>query len=117
MVDSNASCLYIKYIKYIGKQQSTMVETMRATIYDDGVKRIKAKIEVPMDIEDVSNFVLHALSNNVVDLRSVQTLNKRELLQLAKDEVKNNGVNVNASVDNDTTVIVKNYVKQMVDYA
>ena len=77
MVDSNASCLYIKYI---GKQQSTMVETMRATIYDDGVKRIKAKIEVPMDIEDVSNFVLHALSNNVVDLGSVQTLNKRELL-------------------------------------
>ena len=25
---------------------------MRATIYEDGVKRIKAKIEVPMDIDD-----------------------------------------------------------------
>ena len=45
------------YIKYIGKQQSLMVLIMRATIYEDGVKRIKAKIEVPMDIDDVSKYI------------------------------------------------------------
>ena len=90
-----------------------MVTTMRATIYEDGVKRIKAKIEVPMDIDDVSKYILHALSNNVVDLHGVQRLNKRELLQLAKDEVRNNGVNINGSVDNDTRAIVTNYIEQM----
>ena len=110
MVDIKRSCLYIKYI---GKQQSLMVLIMRATIYEDGVKRIKAKIEGPMDIDDVSKYILHALSNQVVDLNAVQQLNKRELLQLAKDEVKQNGVNINGTVDNDTRVIVTNYIEQM----
>ena len=86
---------------------------MRATIYEDGVKRIKAKIEVPMDLEDVSRYVLHALSNNVVDLQAVQKLNKRELLQLAKEEVRNHGAGISGSVDNNTSVNVKNYVEQM----
>ena len=31
---------------------------MRATKYDDGVKRIKTKIEVPMCVDDVSNLSL-----------------------------------------------------------
>ena len=86
---------------------------MRATIYEDGVKRIKAKIEVPMDLEDVSRYVLHALSTNVVDLQAVQRLNKRELLQLAKEEVRMHGAGVSGSVDNNTSVIVKNYIEQM----
>jgi hypothetical protein len=88
---------------------------MRATKYDDGIKRIKAKIEVPMSEDDVSNFILSALTSNVVDLSAVQRLNKRELLQLAKEEVRINGTEaiVSESVDNDTKVIVRNYVKQM----
>ena len=86
---------------------------MRATIYEDGVKRIKAKIEVPMDLEDVSRYVLHALSTNVVDLQAVQRLNKRELLQLAKEEVRMHGAGISGSVDNNTSVIVKNYIEQM----
>ena len=88
---------------------------MRATEYKDGIKRIKAKIEVPLSELDVSNFVLSALTHNVVDLLQVQKLNKRELLQLAKEEIKGKGtesVNVD-TVDNDTQVIVRNYVKQM----
>lgn len=86
---------------------------MRATQYEDGVKRIKAKIEVPMDIDDVGNYVLSALKNNVVNITRVQELNKRELLQLAKEQVRDNGVNADYTMDNDATVIVRNYVKQM----
>ena len=46
---------------------------------------------------------------------SIQKLNKRELLQLAKEEVKEHGIKSISieSVDNDTKVIVRNYIKQM----
>ena len=88
---------------------------MRATKYEDGIKRIKTKIEVPMCVEDVSNYILSALTSNIVDLAKIQKLNKRELLQLAKDEVREKGTKQISieTVDNDTKVIVKNYVKQM----
>jgi len=88
---------------------------MRATKYEDGIKRIKTKIEVPMCVDDVSNYVLSALTSNIVDLAKIQKLNKRELLQLAKDEVREKGTKQISieTVDNDTKVIVKNYVKQM----
>jgi serine protease inhibitor len=88
---------------------------MRATKYEDGIKRIKAKIEVPMSVDDVSIYILSALTSNIVDLAKIQKLNKRELLQLAKDEVRDKGTGKISieTVDNDTKVIVKNYVKQM----
>lgn len=88
---------------------------MRATEYKDGIKRIKAKIEVPMSELDVGNYVLSALTHNVVNLAQIQKLNKRELLQLAKNEVKEKGIKSVSieSVDNDTKVIVRNYIKQM----
>ena len=88
---------------------------MRATKYEDGIKRVKTKIEVPMCVEDVSNYILSALTSNIVDLAKIQKLNKRELLQLAKDEVREKGTKQISveTVDNDTKVIVKNYVKQM----
>ena len=87
---------------------------MRATIYEDGVKRIKAKILQVMDIDDVSKYIHHALTPKQSSrLHGVQNSNKRELLQLAKDEVRNNGVNINGTVDNDTRAIVTNYIEQM----
>jgi hypothetical protein len=88
---------------------------MRATEYKDGIKRIKAKIEVPMSELDVGNYVLSALTSNAVNLTQIQRLNKRELLQLAKNEVKEKGIKSISleSVDNDTNVIVRNYIKQM----
>ena len=88
---------------------------MRATEYKDGIKRIKAKIEVPMSELDVGNYVLSALTSNAVNLTQIQKLNKRELLQLAKTEVKEKGIKSISveSVDNDTNVIVRNYIKQM----
>lgn len=88
---------------------------MRATKYEDGIKRIKAKIEVPMSVDDVSIYILSALTSNIVDLAKIQKLNKRELLQLAKDEVRVKGTKQISieTVENDTKVIVKNYVKQM----
>ena len=68
-----------------------------------------------MCVDDVSTYILGALTSNVVDLAKIQKLNKRELLQLAKDEVRENGTKKISieTVDNDTKVIVKNYVKQM----
>jgi hypothetical protein len=90
---------------------------MRATIYQDGVKRINAKIEVPLSDEDVGDYILSALIGESIDLKRLQTMNKRQLLHLAKEEIKTFGtenprIRVN-DIDNDTQVIVKNYVKQM----
>ena len=50
---------------------------MRATEYKDGIKRIKAKIEVPRSELDVGNYVLSALTSNAVNLTQIQRLNKR----------------------------------------
>jgi hypothetical protein len=90
---------------------------MRAQIYKDGVKRINAKIEVPLSDEDVGDYILSALVGESIDLKSLQTMNKRQLLHLAKEEIKTFGTEsprqrING-IDNDTEVIVKNYVKQM----
>ncbi len=90
---------------------------MRAQIYKDGVKRINAKIEVPLSDEDVGDYILGALVGESIDLKSLQTMNKRQLLHLAKEEIKTFGTEnprqrING-IDNDTEVIVKNYVKQM----
>jgi hypothetical protein len=90
---------------------------MRAQIYNDGVKRINAKIEVPLSDEDVGDYILSALVGESIDLKSLQTMNKRQLLHLAKEEIKTFGTEnprqrING-IDNDTEVIVKNYVKQM----
>jgi len=64
---------------------------------------------------DVGNYILSALTSNAVNLTQIQRLNKRELLQLAKNEVKEKGIKSISleSVDNDTNVIVRNYIKQM----
>jgi hypothetical protein len=90
---------------------------MRATTCSDGVKRINAKIEVPMTHVDVSDYVLSAVSGEVVTLESVQQLNKRQLLQVAKEEVYNYGVSVPRQrakeVDTKTNIIIRNYVKNM----
>jgi hypothetical protein len=90
---------------------------MRAQIYNDGIKRINAKIEVPLSNDDVGDYILSALVGESIDLRSLQQMNKRQLLHLAKEEIKTFGTEnprerVNG-IDNDTKVIVKNYVKQM----
>jgi hypothetical protein len=90
---------------------------MRATKYEDGIKRINAKIEVPLSDSDVSDFILSALTSEVVDLKRLQQLNKRQLLHLAKEEIRTFGTTIPPdrldSLDNDTKAIVKNYVKQM----
>lgn len=90
---------------------------MRATIYKDGIKRINAKIEVPLSNEDVGDYILSAIVAESIDLKTLQQMNKRQLLHLAKEEIKTSGTQnprerVNG-IDNDTKVIVKNYVKQM----
>lgn len=90
---------------------------MRAIKYDDGVARINAKIVIPMSDIDVSDYVISAINSNLTDVSAVQRLNKRELLQLAKEEISVLGVHEPKrrvkQVDNDTQVIVRNYVKMM----
>jgi hypothetical protein len=90
---------------------------MRATIYNDGVKRINAKIEIPLSDEDVSDYILSAIVSDVIDLKELQRLNKRQLLQVAKDEIRVMGTEQPkyriSTVDKETDIIVRNYVKQM----
>ena len=69
------------------------------------------------DIIEEGDYILCAIKNNNADLMNVQRLNKRQLFQLAKDEILVIG---NASpaesifnVDSETKIIVRNYVKQM----
>jgi hypothetical protein len=90
---------------------------MRAQIYPDGVKRINAKIEIPMTHIDVAEYVLSAIVTENINLDQVQRLNKRELLRVAKDEIYTQGVDAPKQqlkgVDNETSIIVRNYVKNM----
>jgi len=90
---------------------------MRAQVYPDGVKRINAKIEIPMTHQDVAEYVLSAIVNEQINLDQVQKLNKRELLRVAKDEIYCLGVETPKTkiggVDTKTDIIVRNYVKQM----
>ena len=41
---------------------------MRAQVYPDGVKRINAKIEIPMTHQDVAEYVLSAIVNEQINL-------------------------------------------------
>ena len=90
---------------------------MRAQIYPDGAKRINAKIVIPMDHKDVSDYILSAIVSEQVTLEQIQKLNKRELLRVAKDEIFCLGVEAPkkriTEVDQETDIIVRNFVKQI----
>jgi len=90
---------------------------MRATQYADGVKRINAKIEVPLSATDVGDYILCAIKHRNINLNKVQQLNKRQLFQLAKDEIlvlgQGSPTEAVFDVDSETKIIVRNYVKQM----
>lgn len=90
---------------------------MRAQLYEDGVKRINAKIEIPMSCDDVATYILSAVVNHTATVGSVQKLNKRQLLALAKQQIADSGIDApletatNAEMEDD--IIIRNYVKQM----
>jgi hypothetical protein len=90
---------------------------MRAQKYEDGVMRINAKIEIPMSLDDVGVYVMSAIINNKTDIDDVTSLNKRELLRLAKSEIYDNGVRDAFKHDLEKSpaanAIVKNYIKKM----
>lgn len=90
---------------------------MRAQLYEDGVKRINAKIEVPMSVDDVATYILSAVSSRSTNTAQVQKLNKRQLLALAKEQIELCGVNEPRSqaehAEMEDDIIVRNYVKQM----
>jgi hypothetical protein len=90
---------------------------MRATLYDDGIKRINAKIEIPMAFNDLGDYILCAIASEQISEDQVQTLNKRQLLRVAKDEIYAHGVEYPRAKANEvsdvTNVIIRNYVKRM----
>ena len=90
---------------------------MRSELYPDGVRRINAKIEIPMSDADVSLYILSAIVSENSTLNDIQSLNKRQLLQLAKEEIWRDGAEVPRAraenADRDTKVIIKNYVRMM----
>ena len=71
---------------------------MRSAICPDGKRRILTKIEVPMDIEDITRFAFESVvrqhnlpkDEHIVRLKR---MNKRELLRAAKECIKSNGKN------------------------
>jgi hypothetical protein len=90
---------------------------MRAYIDENGEKRINAKIEIQMSIDDVSIYLISAVHNRLVCLSELLHLNKRQLLRLAKEEIWNNGVKAPLSnsdkLDLDDEVSLRNHVKAM----
>lgn len=90
---------------------------MRSQLYEDGIKRINAKIEIPMTHTDVSGYVLCAIACDQVSLEQVQSANKRELLRIAKEEIYTHGVQYPlikaVEVEDSTDIIVRNYVERM----
>ena len=75
---------------------------MRSSACPDGKRRILTKIEVPMDIEDITRYAFETVvrehnssrEDNVVRLKN---MNKRELLRAAKECIKSNGKNGTAT--------------------
>lgn len=90
---------------------------MRSQQYDDGVKRINAKLEIPMALDDVGVYIMSAIINDKTNIDEVTRLNKRELLRLAKNEIYDNGVRDAFKHNLDTmpeaNAIVRNYIKKM----
>ena len=73
---------------------------MRSSKCPDGKRRILAKIEVPMDIEDIAGFAWTAVIKDEVSkewksrgnpAEKLKGMNKREILRLAKKTVKKDG--------------------------
>jgi len=90
---------------------------MRAQLYEDGVKRINAKIEIPMSVDDVAVYILSAIVRKNTSVSQVQKLNKRQLLALAKQQIEDEGIEAPTvradDADMEDSIIIRNYVKQM----
>jgi len=91
---------------------------MRSSVCPDGKRRILTKIEVPMDIEDITRYAFESV---VREHRSITTdecvvqlkkMNKRELLRAAKEAIKSNGrnhIDLESPIDN----VVFEHVREM----
>lgn len=65
---------------------------MRSSKCPDGKRRILTKIEVPMDVEDIAGFAWTAVAEDATNpADKLKSMNKREILRLAKKTVKKDG--------------------------
>lgn len=66
---------------------------MRSKICEDGVRRIIAKVVVPMGIPEITTFALSnpAFAGDEEAMNTFENLNKRQLFKLAKDSVAYRG--------------------------
>mgnify|MGYP000017581083 FL=1 len=73
---------------------------MRSHACEDGIKRITAKLIVPLCLDDIVLYSLSALAftNAAADsfnpVSYLETLNKRQIFTLAKNEVIDRGKNI-----------------------
>lgn len=63
---------------------------MRSTICEDGVRRILAKVEIPVGSEQISTYAMvHPIFHNSNDaMNEFENLNKRQLFNLAKESIR-----------------------------
>jgi endonuclease YncB( thermonuclease family) len=67
---------------------------MRSKLCEDGKRRILAKVEVPVDTDQISTFALvHPSFNQVPDpMNRFENLNKRQVYNLAKETIRLYGI-------------------------
>ena len=87
---------------------------MRAELYEDGIKRINTKIVVPMDITDVADYILSAVQSGSIGVHAATHLNKRQLLQVAKDAVEGDGIHRPKELLVDVDAIIESKVRTYV---
>lgn len=63
---------------------------MRSKLCEDGKRRILAKVEVPMAVDDILTFALaHPVFSNTDEaMNEFENLNKRQIFNLAKETIK-----------------------------
>lgn len=114
MIDSNVPCVYNIVISMRYDVKIIRSNIMRAELYSDGIKRINAKVVVPMDVSDVADYILSAVVGESVTLNEVRSLNKRQLLGVAKGEVETFGVHKPKKMMRNADPVTENQVRTYV---
>jgi hypothetical protein len=73
---------------------------MRSSLDDDGVRRIQAKIVVPMGIDEITAFALSnpRFAGYKAGINQFESLNKREMFQVAKESVALRGTELPTAI-------------------
>lgn len=69
---------------------------MRSALCEDGKRRMIAKVEVPVDGNQIAVYAIGhpSLKEYANPMHGIEKLNKRQIYQLAKDTIREYGVHV-----------------------